>query len=258
MASWHTDVVPAASRPDGDRAPKAAVHVANVLRRRIITGGLPVGGSLPPESVLMSEFGVSRPTLRAALRILESEQLIAVRRGSRGGAWVTPPTAEMLARRAGIFLQYRAVTLDEVHRARAVIEAPAVAMVAERADPADVAVLEAAAENEEALVHDRLAFRAAALDFHRTLVELSGNETLIVFASMIHALIEQQVEYFSRGSRGRYRHGNDRHIEHLEVIEHIRAGRAEQAEKCWADHLEAARQVLERETGANTLIDLAR
>jgi DNA-binding FadR family transcriptional regulator len=232
------------------------VQVANTLRRRIITGELPMGGALPPENVLVTEFGVSRPTLRAALRILESEQLIAVRRGSRGGAWVTPPTTEMLARRAGIYLQYHEVSLDEVHRARSVVEPPAAALVAERADPADVAALEAAAQREQALVRDRLGFRAAALDFHRTLVALSRNETLIVFASMIHGLIEQQVDYFSRGSPGRYRHGPARHSEHLEVIEHIRAGRATEAEQCWSDHLEAARQVLQRETGADTVVDL--
>jgi DNA-binding FadR family transcriptional regulator len=250
--------MPAASRPDGDRPPKAAVHVANILRRRIITGELPVGEGLPPENVLVTEFGVSRPTLRAALRILESEQLIAVRRGSRGGAWVTPPTGEMLARRAGVYLQYHEVSLDEVHGARVVVEPPAAALVAERADPADVATLEAAAEREHSLVHDRLGFRAAALDFHRTLVELSRNETLIVFASMIHGLIEQQVDYFSRGSPGRYRHGPARHSEHLEIIELIRAGRAKEAERHWIEHLEAARQVLQRETGADTVVDLLR
>ncbi len=66
--------------------------MAAELRRRIVSGELEVGGDpLPSEGKLMSQFGVSRPTLREAFRILESEQLIRVLRGARGGARVLKP-----------------------------------------------------------------------------------------------------------------------------------------------------------------------
>src|SRR4051812_11055040 len=64
-----------------ERAPKVAVEVANRLRRRIVTGEVSVGDSLPSEASLLKEFGVSRPSMRAALRILESEDLVTMRRG---------------------------------------------------------------------------------------------------------------------------------------------------------------------------------
>jgi DNA-binding FadR family transcriptional regulator len=253
---WHNGFVPQSVTTSDGNAPKAAAGVANILRRRIITGEVPVGGWLPPENQLLQEFDVSRPTLRAALRILESEQLVTVRRGSRGGAWVSAPTEEVLARRAGVYMQYHGISLDEVHRARAVIEPPAVRIVAERADPADADVLEAMTDAEEAVIQERAAFRSAALNFHRTIVNLSRNKTLIVFASMIHGVIDANATRYQTATAGKYRQGAERHIEHLKVIELIRAGRADEAESLWAEHLELARQVLLKEGGSTTVVDV--
>ena len=229
--------------------------MANVLRRRIIVGDIAVGDSLPPEMRLVEELEVSRPTLRAALRILESEHLITVRRGSRGGAWVNPPTTGALAQRAGAYLQFHGVTLDEVHRARATIEPPAARLVAVRGDPADIDVLERLVEAEEASIHDRVAFRAAALRFHRALVQLSGNNTLITFAAMIDGIIERHADRYQTRT-GRYRQGPERHAEHRQFLDVLRSGDGEASERLWAEHLENARLVLMREGGAGTVVDL--
>jgi DNA-binding FadR family transcriptional regulator len=253
---WHTDAMVAEPLDRDGAPPKAAVGVANELRRRIVTGAVPVGASLPAEAKLLDELGVSRPSLRAALRILESESLITMRRGSRGGASVNAPTYQVLARRAGVYLQYHQASLDEVHRARLVVEIPAVGILARRSDPDDITALEALAQEEIDVLRDRDAFRATAIGFHRKLVELSGNQMLIVFASMIHGVIEAQAERRTSATGGRYRHGVDRHGEHLEVIELIRAGRAAEAEGVWRQHLETARRLLMAESGANTMIDL--
>src|ERR1044072_6044836 len=67
------------------RAPKTAELIADQLRSSIVRGVLKKGDSLPTEVELVKQFGVSRPTLREAFRILESESLIVVWRGSRGG-----------------------------------------------------------------------------------------------------------------------------------------------------------------------------
>src|SRR5207302_8941758 len=146
---------------------------------------------LPPEAELLAELGVSRPTLRAAFRILESEELITIRRGSRGGAWIHSPTPAVLARRAGVYMQYHQVALDELQQARLFLEPTAARLVAERSDPSEIEILTRMVENEQALVSDRDAFRAAALDFHRKGVELAGNKTMVVFGHMIYDILEQ-------------------------------------------------------------------
>ena len=88
--------------------PKTAELVAAYIRRRIVRGELQRDDALPPESALMEQFSVSRPTLREAFRILESEGLITIRRGARGGARVQVPTTEVAAGYVGLVLQYPA------------------------------------------------------------------------------------------------------------------------------------------------------
>src|SRR5687767_4152226 len=103
------------------RVPKAAELVATNLRRQIVRGELKEGDTLATESQLLEEYGISRPTLREAFRILESESLIEVRRGSRGGARVRLPDLKVGAQYTGLLLQVRGVTLKDVYDARMMI-----------------------------------------------------------------------------------------------------------------------------------------
>src|SRR4051794_12622000 len=109
--------------------------VASQLRRQIVLGELKEGDQLPSESVLMEQFGVSRPTLREAFRILEAEGAIIVRRGVRGGARVQVPEIGVAARHIGLLLQYRGALLSDVYEVRAVLE-PAAARVGAQRGPA--------------------------------------------------------------------------------------------------------------------------
>ncbi|WP_250291830.1 GntR family transcriptional regulator, partial [Frankia sp. CiP1_Cm_nod1] len=126
------------------RVPKTAELVAARLRRQIVRGELVEGDALPPEAVLMEQFGVSRPTLREAFRVLESEALISVRRGAHGGARVHTPNGDVAARYAALVLEYRGTTIADVHQARALLEPPCVRRLAQRHTEEDLARLRAA------------------------------------------------------------------------------------------------------------------
>src|SRR5688572_11810979 len=104
------------------RIPKTAELVADSIRRQIIGGELREGDTLQPEAQIIEEFGVSRPTVREAFRILESEKLISVSRGSRGGARVHPPKADQVARYAGFVLRSKKASYRDVYEARILIE----------------------------------------------------------------------------------------------------------------------------------------
>jgi len=114
------------------RVPKTAELVAAHLRNQIVRGQLVEGDSLPPEAELMADFGVSRPTLREAFRVLESESLITIRRGARGGAKVHGISPTTAARYAGLLLQARGTTLADVYQCRIILEPAAARLLAER------------------------------------------------------------------------------------------------------------------------------
>ncbi len=172
------------------RVPKTAELVASQLRRRIIRGELTEGDALPPEPTLMTQFGVSRPTLREAFRVLEAEALISVRRGAHGGARVHLPSPTVAARYAGLVLEHRGATLGDVHQASAIIEPPCAALLAERHDAVDVSVLRGILAEADEVVDDPTALAAAQAAFHLAVVELTGNKSLSVVTGMLQHLVE--------------------------------------------------------------------
>jgi DNA-binding FadR family transcriptional regulator len=236
------------------RVPKTAELVAARIRRQIIRGELKDGEALLPESELMAQFGVSRPTLREAFRILESESLISVTRGSRGGARVQPPDIRVAARYAGLFLQYAGATLEDVQTGRIVVEPPAARMLAERRDPVAVEKLRELIAQETHAVDDPHAFAELSTRFHELVMELAGNQTLALVVGMLHDIIETHVE--SGMEQDNDPEANKRAIRsQKKLVALVEAGDAEGAEEHWRNHVRAvARAILG--TGRKTVVDL--
>ena len=239
------------------QVPKAADLVARRLRSDIVRGVTPAGEMLAPEAELMARYGVSRPTLRAALHILETESLVEVRRGSRGGVFVLVPSVDVTARRAAAFLQYYRVTLADVHRARGLVEPPAVGILAQRNDPADIEALERTLAEEHDALGDRTTVRLVGERFHSQIVELAGNQTLIVFTAMLAEIIDAQTSRYQaeNAAKGVARRAPRMHGEHERVVELIKAGNPHEAELFWRTHLENVRQSTSRGMG-ETVLDL--
>ena len=93
------------------RQPRLAEMVADGLRERILSGELGDGDMLPKQDDLLAEFRVSPPSIREALRILETEGLITVQRGNVGGAIVHRPKPATAAYMLGLVMQSRSVQL---------------------------------------------------------------------------------------------------------------------------------------------------
>ena len=176
------------------RVPKAAELVAAQLRGQIVRGVLGEGDALPPEHELMQRFGVSRPTLREALRVLEGESLLSIQRGAHGGARIHTPDGDAAARYAGLALQFRGATVADVYRARTALDLASLRMILERAGDADLTALHENVAAMEAAA-DPLAFVTLHNEFHRLLVQIGGNQTLTIFEEMIHHIIELHGEY---------------------------------------------------------------
>jgi DNA-binding FadR family transcriptional regulator len=244
------------------RVPKTAELVAAHLRRQIVRNELHEGDALPPEAVLMAQFGVSRPTLREAFRVLEAEGLISVRRGAHGGARVHTPDVDVAARYAGLVLEHRGATLSDVYEAAGLIEPPCARLLAHKHTEIDLARLKRAlAEGEAALKSgaDDVAIMAAHDAFHALVVELTGNQTLIVLTRMMRSIVElanatMAVQASPSGAARRAARKGQKAHEHL--VAAIEAGESEQAESCWSTHLAAADEFVTTGLGTRNVLDL--
>jgi len=238
------------------REPKMADRVATVLRKMFIRGEIAEGTMLPPESELMERFGVSRPTLREAFRVLESESLIEVQRGVRGGARVTRPRRETLARYAGLILEYEGVTLKDVYDARVTLETPMIVELAKNRNAAVIAELEEIVERESKLRPGSDAVDQLT-DFHAAVARLSGNKTLQIISAMLHHIIEKANRSLQPTKGDRAEGAVRRSAKtHRMVLDLIKAGEAEKAGELWRKHLQKAEEFVLAGSELSTVVDL--
>jgi len=240
--------------------PKMANMVAADLREQIIEGVLKEGDPLPPEDQLMEHARVARTTVREALRILESEGLLVVRRGARGGARIRTPSVSNVARYIGLVLQCEGATLRDVYDARLMLEAPAAGLLARADDRGDiVAALRRALVDEEEVLDNPVELSRAYGRFHQLLVQLSGSQTFEVLTAVSNRIIQAQADRYmsSRGSQPERRRATDAaHRAHERLVDLIAAGATQDAEELWRKHLAAGDVELLADPEVNSVLDL--
>jgi DNA-binding FadR family transcriptional regulator len=182
------------------RPARLAEMVAGVLRDRILSGELPDGGWLPKQEDLLAEFGISMPPIREALRILESEGLITVKRGNVGGAVVHLPGEAAAASTFGVLLHSRGATLGQLVDAMVDIEPLCVAAAAARGDRATAVlpVLRATLDASIAAIDDAETYTGLARRFHSELVATCGNTAMEVLVGVLESLWTAHVDHLAR------------------------------------------------------------
>jgi DNA-binding FadR family transcriptional regulator len=180
--------------------------------------------------------------------------LITIRRGARGGARVQLPSADVAARYAGLVLQHRGATLADVMDARVIVEAPAARMLAVRRDRASIA-RKLQAKLDSFTADDAAHFH----EFNALVIELTGNETLLLLTTMLEHVSQAAAIKFDRlhplHEPDSYALSKKAHRTRARLIELIRDGDADAAEELWREHLTEAGRVLTRGDGAN-VVDL--
>jgi len=171
------------------RQPRLAEMVAGILREKILSGELADGSLLAKQEELIQEFNVSKPSVREALRILETEGLITVLRGNTGGAVVHTPHTSSAAYMLGLVLQSKHVELSDVGAALKHIEPICVGLCAERDDRKTAVVPRLREVHEAALAEDdEVRFTELMREFHEETVALCGNQTMIQLVGALEAL----------------------------------------------------------------------
>ena len=239
------------------RVPKAAELISEKLRRRIVLGELKAGDALPSETEMMSEFNVSRASLREAFRVLEAEALIEVKRGARGGARIKLPSDEIAAKSIGLLLQIRGATLKEVLEARLIIEPPLMrALAASRSDD-DLKALRDHLTWERDNIADFKVFALATAELHRILMQRASNVVLALMTGMLDEIFRRHVTHFVARARADQLELNKVALaNHTLLIDMIEARNAEAAEAVWRQHMQRLKEVVLGELGETSILDL--
>ena len=197
-----------------------AEHVAQQLLERIIAAKLKPGASFATEAELLSQFNVSRPTLRESLKLLESQGVLELRPGPRGGIIVREPSTDLLAHGLSVFLRLHEVPFGTVIKAREVIEPALASEAATNGSDEDFAELEASIARMKALdaQSDQEAFIEENRLFHGVIARASGNKVLEVFWHTISILAHGEHHGI------RYSVGNQAHVikAHQRILEACR------------------------------------
>ena len=225
-----------------------AEQVADDLRRRIIGGEFEDGELLPKLDDLISGYAVSKPTLRDAVRILEAEGLLTVRRGRSGGSVVHQPTSVNLGYALGLVLAAKRVSVNDVAVALRQVEPACAALCAARSDRARTVLPRLRALQKDYLrqVNDVETAVAASRRFHEALVELCGNHSLIAMAGALEGLwSSHERNWAARAAKAGEVTLADRTAAgetHQRIIDLIATGRAQAVHELVAEHLAAAQR----------------
>jgi DNA-binding FadR family transcriptional regulator len=219
--------------------------VAERLRELVVTGELSPGQRLPTETLLAADYGVSRATVREALRLLAAQNLIKTAKGATGGSYVTLPSADHLSEslRSGIGLLAEAedVSLEELLEVREVLEVPAARLAAARRSEEELEELRASipAAPLRLGTEEQFAFNR---DFHSVVIDLSRNTLLAISAQPVFSVLQTKLARSRLGPR--FHRAINEH--HRSIAAAIAAGDADAAGGEMLAHLEYLRPFYEK------------
>lgn len=161
--------------------PKSYDVLAAKLRETILGGGIREGESLPTERELVSQTGLSRGSVREALRMLAVEGLVRPRHGRLGGNIVTLPGKESMAHFINQFVIGRKLSIRTLQETRETIEPMLARFAAERRSLDDVKAIRALNDELTGALSDRAQFAAINIEWHNAVAAASRNDLLAAF-----------------------------------------------------------------------------
>ena len=227
--------------------PKAAELVADQIRGAIARGELVAEQRLAPQPDLAEQFNVSAPTMREALRILETEGLVRVQRGVKGGTIVQHPSLAAMSRQLGMYLQMSGATIADAYRARIVLEPGAVRLLDDNISPAVIEELESVVDQLEASIDSPTEFAMHGARFHLLLLERSGATSLAALGQLITEIVQRPLDTVvgRMSEKARRERGAAGVVAQRQLLKLLRAGDGSRAARYWARHVETQLAYLE-------------
>ena len=200
------------------RAPRAFEDIAAQIRAELVAGHLGVGSRLPSERALAEHFGVSRNTLREALRALEHAGLVRLEQGAQGGAFIVQRSDRAIATGLQDLYSLGAIQPAQLTEARIWLEAVVVREACKRATQEDIAALRRnVEETAAAMAADDFPLRAQKnIEFHRILARMTGNPIIEVLVNAVLDVLREFIRSIGAHPNHHVLPSRRRFITHLE------------------------------------------
>lgn len=226
------------------------LQVADRIKDWVVERDLKTGARLPNEAAMIAEFGVSKGTVREAMRILEAQGLVVTRTGPGGGSFVGEVTAERAKSLLANYFYFQELSIGDIYQMRKVLEPELAASMAGRLTTAQLREL-----TEIATRYDRPAAspeeerdqHVASLAFHERLAEFAGNPLLSFCVSFMARILADLTVY-----RRLYEPHNEelrargRQFQ-MDLVAALKRGDAEDARSIMRAHMESAEEMMQRQ-----------
>lgn len=227
--------------------------VAEAIKRLITEGNLLPGDRLPREVELQQMFGVSKSTIREALKSLEVQGLIKVSTGPSGGGMVVEVPLERTFQLMQNYLFFKEVSIDDIYTVRQLLEPELAAGAVPHLTEADFAALENNMSCCSPASHDRhelLRQRQADVDFHDILAAANPNSFLRFTCELVNEMIRQLIVFGNETPRREHEKFGTANVNiHREITDAARAGDAERVRELMHFHMQEARTYIKRMNG---------
>ena len=165
---------------------KISDQIIEQIRNAILSGRFKPGDKVASEKELMSEFGVSKATLREALRVLEGMGLVEIKKGIAGGVFIAEVDMKTTIHGIINFLHFKTVSIKDITMIRYLLEPPVAQIAALRIQPEDIAKLESMISEDPVTPHSII---SREIGFHRYLARMTENPILILVMDFIDNIL---------------------------------------------------------------------
>lgn len=239
---------PATTRLKNEGRQSRPVRVAEQIKQWVVERGMKAGDRLPSEIEMIEQFGMSKGTVREAMRILEAQGLVKTRTGPGGGSFVHEVSKERARALLGNYFYFKNLTIADIYQLRRALEPELAASLAGKLSESVLKQLEdniagyaepASTLNQEREQH------IASLRFHALLAEQSQNSLLgflIDFMANILADLTVYRRLYSPPNVQLWSKGRDYQ---MRLVEALRTGDAAAARQIMSEHMETAQTLME-------------
>jgi GntR family transcriptional regulator, transcriptional repressor for pyruvate dehydrogenase complex len=209
--------------------------IVGQVRQLMRQGQLRPGDRLPAERDLCEQFGVSRVTVREALRMLESSGLVEIRVGARGGAFVTAPTGDHIGDGLADMLSLSVISAADVTDVRMILEVGIVPLLVERATEEDLDDLERICQAARDALRSGDYTMDMSAEFHVRIARATHNHALALLVESFRGPILMSLEEAKATAPEMGIVGTQ---EHEQFVAAVRKRDARQATRIMRDHLD--------------------